>query len=311
MRFEVKFPFTQSAKKWVNEESLINPKPSLVQRAIDLIIASLKKGRFPIMKEEGKEAILVFYIVRLILSYMNNSYLTNRVSIAYSKSVYEEIISKKDEFDEELRRLCRELSLRIEEESKKYRIPVEDYLTFSPDSPDYYLYYLEVSKGYVFLNFHQLKRVIQEAITKRLINLKHLENVPDEIKKAAKRIQASLPSLQPKRVKVKMDEYPPCISKIMDDLFKHKNLSHYARWALAVFLFNIGWSKESIIRLFSNLPDFSEKITRYQVEHIFRKGYKMLSCDKMALYGLCISKCGLKNPLEYKKAYGKLDKKKV
>jgi DNA primase large subunit len=61
---------------------------------------------------------------------------------------------------------------------------------------------------------------------------------------------------------------------------------------------------EEILELFRNVPDFNEKIARYQLEHIAglrgsRKQYMPYSCQTMKSLGLCpiVGDCGAKNPL--------------
>jgi DNA primase large subunit len=49
---------------------------------------------------------------------------------------------------------------------------------------------------------------------------------------------------------------------------------------------------ENIIELFKNFPDFNERMTRYQVEHIAgergsRTRYKPPKCDTLKTHGLC------------------------
>jgi len=118
---------------------------------------------------------------------------------------------------------------------------------------------------------------------------------------------------------VVQEAFPPCISAIYAALKRGENLSHHQRFVLAAFLGSIGVDKEEIVDLFRSLPDFKEKITRYQVEHILGergagKKYLPYSCEKMKVLGLCVADCGVKNPLQFyfrerAKAGGKLVRK--
>ena len=96
-----------------------------------------------------------------------------------------------------------------------------------------------------------------------------------------------------------------------------ENVSHFANFALASFLINIGFDPNEIIKFYANRPDFNERIARYQVEHIAglrgsRTKYMTPSCSTMRTNGLCVKNgelCGnIRNPLTY---YRRAVKKKL
>jgi DNA primase large subunit len=98
--------------------------------------------------------------------------------------------------------------------------------------------------------------------------------------------------------------FPPCINSIIEALMKGENLSHHQRFALATFLINLGLTQEVIIELFKYSPDFNEKITKYQIEHLqglrgSKKKYTTYNCDTMKVLNMCRYACGIKNPLQY------------
>src|SRR3989475_12194174 len=64
---------------------------------------------------------------------------------------------------------------------------------------------------------------------------------------------------------------PPCVRHLIDNLAEGKNVQHMGRFTLASFLVNIGAGEEDIVKTFKPASDFSEKMTRYQVEHIAGK----------------------------------------
>ncbi|MEM1542218.1 MAG: hypothetical protein QW101_05200 [Ignisphaera sp.] len=105
-------------------------------------------------------------------------------------------------------------------------------------------------------------------------------------------------------VSVAQTLFPPCIRKLIEDITKGENLSHHQRFALATFLINMGINIDTIVRLFSYSPDFNERITRYQIEHLAglkgsKKKYLVYSCDTMKTLGMCKAECNIKNPLIY------------
>ncbi|MHB1440466.1 MAG: hypothetical protein ACYCSO_04620 [Cuniculiplasma sp.] len=62
--------------------------------------------------------------------------------------------------------------------------------------------------------------------------------------------------------------FPPCIIHFISDVKGGVNLPHLARFTMVSFLNNVGMSEQGIIEIFGTVPDFSKKITEYQVRHI-------------------------------------------
>jgi DNA primase large subunit len=82
------------------------------------------------------------------------------------------------------------------------------------------------------------------------------------------------------------------------------------RFTLASFLANIGASDDEIVKAFKPASDFSERMTRYQVEHIGgkrggRTKYTCPKCDTLKTHGVCYKPddvCStIRNPLIYYK----------
>ncbi len=94
--------------------------------------------------------------------------------------------------------------------------------------------------------------------------------------------------------------YPPCIENIIRRISSKENIGHYERLVLGMYMINIGKSIEEIIELYRPLPNFNEKKTRYHLEHIKDKNYKMYSCEKIRQLGLCVADCKISNPLRWK-----------
>jgi DNA primase large subunit len=93
---------------------------------------------------------------------------------------------------------------------------------------------------------------------------------------------------------------------IMDAIKRGENVSHTARFAITAYLLKRGWGVDEVVELFRSSPDFNEKITRYQVQHIAgqvggRKEYSVPNCETMRSWGLCPTNlgCGVRNPIQY------------
>ncbi len=103
---------------------------------------------------------------------------------------------------------------------------------------------------------------------------------------------------------------PPCVRHLIDSLAEGKNVQHMGRFTLASFLVNIGAGEEDIVKAFKPASDFSERMTRYQVEHIAgkrggRTKYTCPMCTTLKTHGVCYKPddiCGtIRNPLSYYK----------
>jgi DNA primase large subunit len=87
-----------------------------------------------------------------------------------------------------------------------------------------------------------------------------------------------------------------------------KHVPHMGRFALTSFLSNIGVTDGEIVKMFHSQSDFTERIARYQVEHISgsrggKKKYTPPSCKTMKTHSICINPdqmCAtISHPLSY------------
>src|SRR2546428_13328407 len=87
------------------------------------------------------------------------------------------------------------------------------------------------------------------------------------------------------------------------------------RFTLASVLVNIGAGEEEIVKTFKPASDFSEKMTRYQVEHIAgkrggRTKYTCPMCTTLKTHGVCYKPdeiCStIRNPLNYYKTKARI-----
>jgi DNA primase large subunit len=170
-----------------------------------------------------------------------------------------------------------------------------------------------VSKGRVYLDRETYTRVLEEAIYQHVLKtfetlepLRVDQKLLEEARKIAQVREAAssdIASEQGVQV-VKEDAFPPCVKRAIERLRQGENISHAERFLIATFLLNIGLEVDQVVELFRSAPDFNEKITRYQVEHLAglrggRKKYSPYSCDKLKALGLCpvLDRCDGRNPL--------------
>jgi DNA primase large subunit len=195
------------------------------------------------------------------------------------------------------------------------------YLRYAPQEPDWAMINRPVVKGWVLIRVDDFERLLEEAYERRVLALASREDIGYISGQLAKRpevaeLLAELRAYRPVAVKASVPgAHPPCMQAIMDAIKRGENTPHVARFAIATYLLKRGWGVDEVVDLFRSSPDFNEKITRYQVQHIAgqvggRKEYSVPSCETMNSWGLCPTNlgCGVKNPIQYGRRAGAVAK---
>ena len=191
-----------------------------------------------------------------------------------------------------------------------FKIKIADYIKRAVlfHEQEWKLINRSVNNGLVYLDTDETVRLIRNELSKLIYNRIKSMNIPfipEKIKERSYYLKERTTSYKPKNYIV--TEYPPCVKNAYDLLKNGENLPHSARFMLATYMLAIGKSVQEIVTLFSTAPDYNEKITKYQVEHLAgEKGshtkYSVPSCSKLSNEGLCYanSKCsGIMNPIQY------------
>ena len=311
LRFSVKYPFTELARRIVSEMkiSFDNLDPVFIDRAIQRINQDVKGG--VILNANSKltrvlEADLVsFPVSKIIVALSPDSFLKKRFVSGEANALRKSLFV---ESDDTLSSLSSELGIDVVDGKVHYK----PYLKYIPSDDSYKLVYQELSSGYIKVNRSALIELIVTAFSRRLEKdisekPKGLEHLSVYLSEVSVEKRASINYSGP----VDADAFPPCMKKLLADASAGVHLGHNARFALAAFLVNVGLDEEKIIDVFRGQDNFNERLTRYHVEYIMGKkgsGSKRLppSCDKMKVYGLCFNPDALckkiKNPLGYYKA---------
>lgn len=295
--FAVKFPFTNKAREILKSKN-VEINDDIVDKAVSRINSGLKDEihKPALIYDEDKIIEIASYpAARMILAFLDNRYIKSRYAVAEAKLAHKYLESSSREVCKDV---GNELGVILIEKNGAYYVDVVVYLKFAPRSRDYKLINRILTNGFVLITWHEYIRLIEEAVRYGVLrNVKaYKKDIPKIAQKAVSRIYIP-PSKLPK--KVSEVGYPPCISDLMEKIKKHENLGHQARWVLAVYLVEVGISDEEIITIYSGLPDFNEKITMYQIQHIRKRQYKMPSCSTMRTYGLCTANCGISNPTKW------------
>ena len=299
------YPFSRQAKDAVSDSG-VELSYSLVEKAEQRLSNALVSGKIKKLADlpsAQQEELAVYAVCRMIASAANNRYIINRYAVAEAKRAGEYLASDEGARPEYIQEVAGEFGIKLVAQGKSFLIPLSSYLSFTPRSIDYKLTNREVEKGMVLVSAHERLRILEEAVKKRIEgSLPIRAKFSEEVQEAAKRMLTLIPKLEIAATKVGQENYPPCIKKLLEDLSLSINLPHTARVALAIYLVNAGATTDKIVDYFRGAPDFSEKTTRYQVEHIRTRKYNMPSCSTMDSYGICIAECRCGTPLRYRDA---------
>ncbi len=181
---------------------------------------------------------------------------------------------------------------------------------------------LPVLKGRIYMDKQRSVRLIKEAIMDYIIAqvMKlDVELVNDTLSRYVNTLEEFLSKYRRQRInqkgKMKLHQdvsgdaviersaFPPCMTELVAKLENGEHLSHHERFAIATFMLRIGASIDDVVDLFRNLPDFNERVTRYQVEHLAglrgsMKKYYTYSCEKMKTLGICRADCNTRSPIQ-------------
>jgi DNA primase large subunit len=204
------------------------------------------------------------------------------------------------------------LKVVISEDQRLFKVRVVDYLARASHfhEQEWKLINRVVHDGYVYLDADETVRLIRNELSVLIyekVKAMTLPTLPQGIKSKADQIRSKLLSRYGQRATTAVTDYPPCIKHALEAMNKGDNLPHSARVMLATYMLAIGKPVDEIVLMFENAPDFNEKITRYQVEHLAgMKGshtkYSVPSCEKLRNENLCFAtaECEtLINPVQF------------
>jgi DNA primase large subunit len=204
------------------------------------------------------------------------------------------------------------LRIGISEDQRLFKVRVVDYLSRASHfhEQEWKLINRLVHNGYVFLDADETVRLIRNELSVLIydkVRAMTLPTLPQSIKTKADHLRLKFLPRYERRDSTAVTEYPPCVKHALEVMNRGDNLPHSARVMLATYMLAIGKPVDEIVMMFENAPDFNEKITRYQVEHLAgMKGnhtkYSVPSCDKLRNENLCFAtaECDtLINPVQF------------
>ncbi len=326
-----KYPFLSEASEYIRELGLSIDDVTMpefgpvLERAEKRLEEALSKGRVSYDGANEKTEILSFPVSNLILSLTGEERARRRFALAEAKRAFEllrqepveklEHIASKT-FGWKLKLVDAQLGRRV----YAFAVCLTDFLRNAVflREPRWKLPNRVLDHGFVYATRDEVARLLEEEVRTRIVSragnppatvpilLKpRIEHTKDMIIK-----WLGVPTTyELPRVPVP-EAMPPCVRHLVEQLGEGKNVPHMGRFTLASFLANIGTEEEEIVRAFKPATDFSERMTRYQVEHISgkrggRTKYTCPMCTTLKTHGVCYKPdevCAtIRNPLSYYK----------
>ncbi|MGH9992633.1 MAG: DNA primase [Nitrososphaera sp.] len=320
-----KYPFLREAGNYMREsgfgwEELGRPDmKDIIDRAVQRVQAGLSGDIYDTLERYEVE-ILTFLVSLIIVKSVGLEPVLKKYALAEARRA-EKFLTEdlRKQSDDKNRSLVTKIfddlfSLRIDfapEDPRLFKVRVSDYLSRSSHfhEQEWKLINRLVQKGYVYLDADETVRLVRNELSVLIcdkVRAMTLSTLPQVIKDKANDLRTKLaPRYQYRPLGA--SGYPPCVKHALDIMSKGENLPHSARVMLGTYMLAIGKPTDEIVALFQNAPDFNEKITRYQVEHLAglrgsRTRYSVPSCEKLANEDLCFAteECaGIVNPVQF------------
>jgi DNA primase large subunit len=323
-----KYPFlketaAQLKKLGLKIEELVNPEMGQIlnraEERVENAILSVSVGN----KRENDVEIPSFPVAIMLAIATKNSFIKKRYALAEAKQAFSDMLSESRErivaiaqdFDWNLERK------RDSEMPLEFALNFTDYLRNTTHLRDmkWKLVNRLLAHGKVYLNQHDVARLLQEEVQRRIekrLEATELPDFPEKITGSAGRL---LELAKEKFGQEEMDgfpkvisqsAFPPCIVALYEAASKGHHLSHVGRFTLTSFLVSIGMPSEKVNELFKSFSDYNERLTRYQIEHIAgergsRTRYTPPQCATLQTHSVCVNKDALcrwvRHPLAYYK----------
>ncbi|MCE2614339.1 MAG: DNA primase [Nitrosopumilus sp. (ex Thoosa mismalolli)] len=326
-----KYPFMADAGNYLKDKGFKLPqfgtdpdlKPS-VEKAFHRLKVSTEGGIYKSELINGKaepialeREIFSFLIAIVLIKLTGMNTLIQRFALAEARRAEKHLendlgkASDKLKIDLAIKIIHDLFGIEVVKQDDFFEIPVEDYLKHSVSfhEREWKLVNRHVENGKVFLTPEKTVRLIRKElgnyIKSKIVNaptqpmITGFEDMVNELILICKKLTPSYI--------ITTGEYPPCIKHAINVLEKGENLPHSGRFMLATFLLSKGQSVDQIAPLFKNAPDYNERVTRYQLNHLSGESgsttkYSCPSCEKLKTQNLCfiIPECNdIINPLQF------------
>lgn len=306
-----KYPFLKAAAEYMKMpdlkiEDLTSPDlEEILRRAEERVEEAILYTRVSRNLKKVDIEISSYPVAILLTIATGNPFIKKRYALAEAKQAYEDF---KGEPKEKILGIAQNFGWNISENNApempyEFSLPFSDYLRNITHLRDkkWKLVNRFLMKGNVYLNQNETARLLSEEVRKHIekrLEVKELPKLPPKIMEIAEKIK----KLSVEKIgKAEMEgfpkaivqtAFPPCINALYEAASAGRHLPHVGRFTLTSFLINIGMTPENVNDLFKSFSDYSERMTRYQVEHIAgergsRTRYTPPKCETLQTHGVC------------------------
>lgn len=303
----------------------------VVDRAKERVIESILKGEVSAKLADPQTELLSYPIAVMFVTLIGEKFLNRRYSLGEAVRAYNLL---QEEYEDKILQIALdEFNWDIRKDPEiidgvvhNLKIAFDDYLRVAAGfhEPKWKLVNRKMEDGYVSITGVEAARLMQveveQWVNERVATPSNFKLPPtiqarlDDIRKVfeenrSKLGGSNLPS------EVINEAFPPCINYCLEGLLAGRRASHMERFALTSFLVNIGMPIEQMVSFYTEVTDFDESLTRYQIEHIAglkgnRTKYTPPTCNTLRTHGVCRNPDSLckkiVHPLSYyrRKAWG-------
>ncbi len=251
-----------------------------------------------------------FPIAVMIVAAAKDSFLKRRYALAEAKRAYNIL---KQENPQKLTEVAKTFKWKIraarhnanisKTNPSDFTVHFTDYLrnTGSFHETKWKLVNRTMLNGETYITKGETSRLLSEEVRDHIEKKLKTEidmKLPPTIEKEIEQLKQTLDNKKEKIRQEEMptesviDAFPPCMRQLYDMAPGGRHISHIGRFALTSFLINSGMPSETVIEHFRPTSDFSEKMTRYQVEHIAggkgsRTKYIPPRCETLRTHSIC------------------------
>ncbi|MHB1470101.1 MAG: DNA primase regulatory subunit PriL [Thermoplasmataceae archaeon] len=263
-----------------------------------------------------------YYYSLWVLKGVNENPLLTR-TVNYHRDILEGLIMDEKLDGEDIESYARSMGLSPDFDPVRelFYLPVDQFVSCNSrlSGSRYRLSYQLFREGKVILNRETLAKIMREFFVIKSIRAVHdiseesalqiLQDIDyiDSLKELY-RVVGSRGVLDLGSVDFKI--FPPCMNEYISQMRDGVNLPHMARFTMVSFLNKVGMTRDDIIALFKTAPDFNERMTTYQVDHVTGNisgtEYSPPKCSVLQSNHLCYKGddrlCNqewLKHPLQY------------
>jgi DNA primase large subunit len=326
-----KYPFLPQARQLISgfgfDFETIVSIPRIRERAMQRIMASFEfKAHFSKPLTHDPETEIASYALALAYaSGINDKKMIERFALYEADQINEYL--KTETHESVIVEIARAFDWAIRSEKENIQSAISVFFTKFIENtsrgrllhdPKWKLVNRRLINGWVRVSPYELARLLQEEVRIRIEESakRELTSVPEEMQKDIEKLKVEFLKRKPTLeefdniVQAQESEYPPCITGFLKRAATGQHMSHVERFTLVTYLLHQGVSVDSIVNLFSGLPDFNAEKTRYQVEDLAgkrygeNKPYVTYNCSTLQTHGVCSGPVDpicrtIRNPLTY------------